>query len=140
VVLGLESREEYLSKHNSPPYRAIRFINQLSPGNKVLFIGNGQNYYVTIDHVADVSHGNWGHLVYQWGEEPSQLHQALVAQGITHIYYSGYDFAWRLNFDFEGGLAHELALFDQFAAQCAYLVYDEGENGQVYGLSERCGN
>jgi 4-amino-4-deoxy-L-arabinose transferase-like glycosyltransferase len=67
VVLGLESREHYLAEHNQPPYQAIRFINGLPPGSRVFFVGNGQRYYVTVDHVADVSHGNWGHLVYQWG-------------------------------------------------------------------------
>jgi len=139
VVLGMESREDYLAEHNHPPYRAIRFINQLPSGSRVLFVGNGQSYYVTTDHVADVNHANWGHLVYQWGEEPARLHQALVAQGITHIYYSGYDFTWQLHFDFEGKLARELALFDQFAARCVRLVYDERENGQVYALSDRCG-
>ena len=138
VVLGLESRDDYLAEHNQPPYQAIRFINQLPADSRIFFIGNGQSYYVTADHVADVSHGNWGHLVYLWGEEPDHLHEALKAQGITHIYYSGYDLAWRLNFDFEGGLAHELALFEQFAARCADVIYDHGEDGQVFALLEEC--
>lgn len=56
----------------------------------------------------------------------------------VHVPLIGYDFVWQLNFDFEGQLARELALFDQFTARCARLVYDEGENGQVYALLERC--
>jgi hypothetical protein len=138
VVLGLESREEYLLDHNDPPYRAIRFINRLPSESKVLFVGNGQGYYVKVDHVVDVSHGNWGHLLHQWGSEPEQLRRALAAQGFTHVYYSGYDFEWRLNFDEEGDLAWELSQFDRFAANCTRLVYDQGENGQVYELLERC--
>ena len=138
VVLGLESREDYLAEYNHPPYRVIRFINQLPSGSRVLFSGNGQSYYATTDHVADVNHSNWGHLVYRWGENPVGIHRALVAQGITHVYYSGYDFVWQLHFDFEGQLARELASFDQFAARCARLVYDEGKNGQVYALLEQC--
>ncbi|MGC9336470.1 MAG: ArnT family glycosyltransferase, partial [Anaerolineae bacterium] len=73
VVLGVESREEYLIDHNDPPYRAIRFINQLPPGSKVFFVGNGQSYYVTTEHVADVTHANWGRLIYRHGERPEQL-------------------------------------------------------------------
>jgi len=138
VVLGLESREDYLAEYNHPPYRVIRFINQLPSGSRVLFSGNGQSYYATTDHVADVNHSNWGYLVYRWGENPVGIHRALVAQGITHVYYSGYDFVWQLHFDFEGQLARELASFDQFAARCARLVYDEGKNGQVYALLEQC--
>jgi hypothetical protein len=138
VVLGLESREHYLAEHNQPPYQAIRFINDLPPGSRVFFVGNGQGYYVTVGHVADVSHGNWGHLVYQWGEEPSRLHEALVAQEITHVYFSGYDFAWRLHFDYEGRLSHELALLESFTARCARPVYDEGDAGQVFALLEQC--
>jgi len=138
VVLGLESREEYLAERNDPPYRAISFINQLPPGSRVLFSGNGQSYYVTTDHVADVNHSNWGHLVYQWGENPAHIQRALAAEGITHIFYSGYDFVWQLNFDLEGQLARELAVFDEFAARCATLVYDEGEEGQVYALLDQC--
>lgn len=144
VVLGLESREEYLADHNDPPYRAIRFINHLSNDSAdkrnplVLFVGNGQSYYVTTDHVADINHSNWGHLVYEWGEEPAHIRRALAAEGITHIFYSGYDFVWQLNFDFEGQLARELAVFDEFAARCAQLIYDEGEDGQVYALLDQC--
>jgi len=137
-VLGLESREGNLVEHNHPPYRAIRFINELPSGSRVFFVGNGQSYYATTDHIADVNHSNWGHLVYRWGEEPTRLHQALVAQGITHVYYSGYDFTWQLNFDFDGQLVRELAPFDSFAAHCARLIYDDGENGQVYALLDRC--
>lgn len=138
VVLGAESVENYLAEHDDPPYRAIRFINQLPPSSRVLFSGNGQSYYVTTDHVADVNHSNWGHLVYEWGDEPEQIRRALAAQGFTHIFYSEYDFIWQLNFDSEGQLAREMAAFDEFAAHCATLVYDAGENGQVYALSERC--
>ena len=138
VVLGLESREEYLADHNDPPYQVIRFINQLPAGSRFFFVGNGQSYYVTTDHVADVNHDNWGHLAYLWGEEPHQLHQALLTQGMTHVYYSGYDFAWQLNFDFEGRLARELTVFDEFAARCAQLIYDEGKEGQVYALLDQC--
>jgi len=140
VVLGLEGCEQYLAEHNDPPYQAISFINQLPAGSRVLFSGNGQSYYVTTDHVTDVNHSNWGHLVYEWGEEPEQIRQALETQGITHIYYSGYDFVWQLHFDFEGQLARELAVLDEFAARCAQLIYDAGEEGQVYALLEQCGN
>jgi len=138
VVLGLESCEDYLAEHNHPPYRVIRFINDLPTGSKVLFAGNGQSYYVTTNHIADVNHSNWGHLIYKYGEDPTRLYQALGDQGVTHIYYSGYDFAWQLNFDFDGRLAKELELFDQFSARCARLIYDEGENGQVYALLDGC--
>jgi 4-amino-4-deoxy-L-arabinose transferase-like glycosyltransferase len=138
VVLGLERVEDYLVEHNHPPYKAIQFINHLPSDSRVLFVGNGQSYYATVDHVADVNHDNWGHLIYLWGEEPFQLHRALMAQGITHIYYSDYDFVWQRNFDFDGHLAHELALFDLFAARCARLTYDDGENGQVFALLEQC--
>jgi hypothetical protein len=138
VVLGLESYEEYLVDHNDPPYRAIRFINQLPSDSQVFFVGNGQSYYVTAEHLADVNHANWGHLIYRYGEEPEQLRQALVSQGFTHIFYSGYDFEWQLKFDAEGEVAEELALFDRFADRCARLIYDEGEDGQVYKLLSQC--
>lgn len=138
VVLGLESHEEYLLDHNNPPYGAIHFINQLPPESKVFFVGNGQSYYVNTEHVADVNHANWGHLVYRYGERPEQLHQVLISQGFTHIFYSGYDFEWQLEFDAEGQIAKELALFDQFAERCTHLAYDAGENGQIYTLQERC--
>jgi hypothetical protein len=138
VVLGLESYEEYLVDHNDPPYRAIRFINQLPSDSKVFFVGNGQSYYVTTEHLVDVNHANWGHLIYLYGEEPEQLRQALVSQGFTHIFYSGYDFEWQLKFDAEGEVAEELALFDRFADRCARLIYDEGEAGQVYKLLSQC--
>jgi hypothetical protein len=138
VVLGLESRKEYLLDHNNPPYGAIHFINQLPSESKVFFVGNGQSYYVNTEHMADVNHANWGHLIYRYGERPEQLHQALISQGFTHIFYSGYDFEWQLEFDAEGQIAEELTLFDQFVENCARLTYDAGENSQIYTLQERC--
>jgi hypothetical protein len=138
VVLGVESREEYLIDHNDPPYRAIRFINRLPPGSKVFFVGSGQSYYVTTEHVADVTHANWGHLIYRHGERPEQLHRALLSQGFTHILYSGYDFEWHLNFDADGRIARELALFEEFTAHCTRVVYDAGEDVEVYALSNAC--
>jgi hypothetical protein len=138
VVLGLESRKEYLLDHNNPPYGAIHFINQLPSESKVFFVGNGQSYYVNTEHMADVNHANWGHLIYRYGESPEQLHQALISQGFTHIFYSGYDFEWQLEFDTEGHIAKELTLFDKFIDRCAHLVYDEGKNEQLYKLLSQC--
>ncbi len=138
VILGIENRQEYLAEHNDPPYDTIQFINQLPPSSKIFFIGNGQSYYVTANHLTDISHGNWGHLIQLWGENPRRIHQALTSQGFTHIYYSGYDFAWRLNFDTERKLAHELDIFGRFADHCAHLIYDKGEAGQVYKLLAQC--
>ena len=138
VLLGMESREEYLADHNNPPYRAIRFINQLPSDSKVFFMGNGQSYYVTTEHLADVNHANWGHLVYSYGEQPDELLQALLSRGFTHLYYSGYDFTWQMTFDSSGEIARELALFETFTTHCARIVYDAGEDGQVYALSETC--
>jgi hypothetical protein len=138
VVLGMESREEYLADHNDPPYKAIRFINQLPTSSKVFFVGSGQSYYVTTEHEADVNHANWGHLVHRHGPEPPELLRALLSQGFTHVYFSGPDFAWQLNFDSGGEIAGRVTLFKDFTARCAYVVYDAGEDGQVYALSEAC--
>ena len=145
VVLGLESKDAYLSDHNQPPYRAIRFLNGLPGGSRVLFVGNGQGYYATVPHVADADHGNWGHLVYLWGEEPQALRAALADQGITHVYYSAYDFEWRTTFDTEAQIGHELAVFERFAARCAIPVYDgaaeavdAADAGLVYRLLDHC--
>jgi hypothetical protein len=145
VILGLESEEHYLLEHNASAYPAIRFINQLPASSKVFFVGSGQSYYLTpaessAKHLPDVDHDNWGHLVYRQGKEPEQLRRALAAQGFTHVYYSGSDFEWRLNFDFEGTLAEELELFERFAERCTRLVYTDGKpNGdRIFALSERC--
>lgn len=138
VILGLESQEQYLLDHNDPPYRAIRFINRLPSSSKVLFLGNGQGYYVTTDHVPDITHDNWGHFIYEYGDSSHDLHEALVSEGFTHIFYSGYDFDWHLNFDSDGRLAAELDLFKEFAARCARIRYDRGRDGQVYALSGNC--
>lgn len=138
VVVGAEGREHYLREHNQPPYRCIEYINELNPDSRVLFVGNGQSYYATAEVVADVDHGNWGHLVYLWGEDLDQIRAALAADGISHIYYSPYDLAWRLSFDTEGEKRREMELFELFAAGCASPVHDLGEDGVVYELLDRC--
>jgi hypothetical protein len=63
----------------------------------------------------------------------------LLSQEFTHVYYSDSEFAWELNFDSDGEMARDLALFQDFTALCARTVYDAGEDGQVYVLSEACG-
>lgn len=138
VVLGRQSHQDYLSIHDDPPYRTIYFLNSLPPGSKTLFVGNGQSYYATGDHISDVNHSNWGHLIYKRGQDPVDLRQALVEQKITHIFFSAYDFTWQMNFDFGGHLSAELATFEEFASRCTSLVYDQGEEGQVYALLDQC--
>lgn len=94
--------------------------------------------------MSKVQDTKWGKLyfyrslIYLWGENIHLIHESLLSQDFTHIYYSGYDFDWRLNFDTEGDLARELDIFDHFVDRCARLIYDKGDSGQVYELLLQC--
>lgn len=138
VILGIQDREAYLTEYNYPSYSIITYLNRLPEGSSVMFIGNGQSYYTTTEHISDVNHSNWGHMLFQFGEIPSELHQQLLNQNISHIYFSGIDFEWQSNFDFDGHLSKELTVFEEFVNRCALLVFDMKIDGQVFQLLDKC--
>lgn len=86
VLLGLETREEYLGRRLSyyPCARHIR--GRLPPEAKVVVVGEQRSYYIGRDRLPTTVHAP--NLYVEWANRavsPEGLRRELRSQGITHL-------------------------------------------------------
>jgi len=92
VVGGLVGKDDYLSRmhasYPTPPYEGILWMNQHLPADaKVLFAGEGRNYYM--QRVAVPSSVHDPEPIIRWSHEASSaaaFREKLKAEGISYIY------------------------------------------------------
>jgi hypothetical protein len=100
-ILGLETREEYLSAHLGDYYQAVTYVNrQLPPSARVLFLWEPRSYYCQKDCLPDAILDNFKHLTYKYGNAEG-IAQYLHSQGMTHIllHKAGFDQIVAAHFD-----------------------------------------
>ncbi len=89
VVVGLESRDEYLSRQTSH-YEVIRYANhKLSTEAKILFIGETRTYYCQRPFVANTAFDTT--VIVEWvhsSDDVPDLLKKLREERITHILYN----------------------------------------------------
>ncbi len=93
-VVGLESRDEYLTRRLGAHYAAMQQINQqLPPNARVVFLWEPRSYYCRLDCQPDSILDRFPHLVYQY-RSTEAIAQAWQKAGATHvlIHRSGLDF------------------------------------------------
>jgi 4-amino-4-deoxy-L-arabinose transferase-like glycosyltransferase len=124
-VLGLETKETFLTRMVSD-FGADRYIeNNLPPDSKVLLLWDGRGYYCGIKCVSDTFHAKWTSLVID-EPPPEEVARVLEHQGITHILISHTDINFILQHD-PSGLQRDAweYLQNSFITQCAKEVYND---------------
>lgn len=134
VVLGRESREEYLYRdsigRNLMPYYypVVKYINQNLPLDaKVLFIGEARGYYCERDFVTSLAedpHSIVTRLV-RFCKDTDELLEKLKGLGITHVLYNrreGYRLKGYKIFDWQGD---DFPIFHKFWRNNLKLIYAE---------------
>ncbi len=134
VVLGRESREEYLYRdsigRNLMPYYypVVKYINQNLPlDTKVLFIGEARGYYCEREFVttlAEDPHSIVIRLV-RFCKDTDELLERLKSLGITHVLYNrreGYRLKGYKIFDWQGD---DFPIFHKFWRNNLKLIYTE---------------
>lgn len=86
VLVGLENREEFLSRRLDYYPCASYAAGHLGQNDKILIVGEQRAYYVTQDHVASTVHAPNPYV--GWANDsssPQDLAQRLVNEGFTHL-------------------------------------------------------
>jgi hypothetical protein len=120
------SAGEYLKEMNYD-FRAIQYIQEsLGPGEKVMFLWDGRNYYCDSRCVPDDEQSTA--ITWSFGSPPpATLARDLHKAGITHLLLSKPDANWFITYHDPNGL-HEQALhyFEaEFFPSCGRLIYGD---------------
>jgi len=93
-LVGLESRDEYLTRRLGAHYAAMQQINTELPAEaKIVFLWEPRSYYCRRDCRPDSILDEFPHLVYQHGSAQA-IAQRWHAQGVSHVllHRSGLEF------------------------------------------------
>jgi hypothetical protein len=123
-LVGLQSREAYLTDHLDPYYAAIQQVNALPASAQVLSFWEVRSYYSTRIIHADPFLDNFTYY-YRHEQTAQQLAQALHQAGMTHVLF--YAQGLQLLLDQRPGeeSAQELAVLWDFLAHYARPVYQD---------------
>ncbi len=102
VILGLESREDYLTRRLGWYYATIEYINQELPSDAlVLFLWEPRSYHCQVECRPDAMLDRWLHSVHIYGHSTEAIADAWRAEGVTHVllYRTGYQTIIEAGFD-----------------------------------------
>ncbi|MFB0526402.1 MAG: tetratricopeptide repeat protein [bacterium] len=132
VVLGRESREEYLYRDsigfNLMPYYypVVKYINQNLPTNaKVLFIGEARGYYCEREFVTSLAEDPHNIVIrlVRFSKDTDELLERLKSLSITHVLYNRREaYRLRASFDWQGD---DFPIFHRFWRNNLKLIYTE---------------
>jgi len=133
VLLGFESREDFLNRRMGWSHAVVATINQtLPPDAVVLFLWEPRSYHCTVDCRPDALLDRWLHTTFVYGHDAEGIAAAWRADGITYVllHRAGLEFILVDRFDpvtpadmrvLEELLTHHLALVENFGS--AYELY-----------------
>ena len=102
VVLGLESRDDYLGRRLGWYYVAMQDLNrQLPPDGTVLFLWEPRSYHCRVACWPDALLDRFLHTTHLYGHDAGAIAAAWRSQGVTHVllYRAGYQAIVEAGFD-----------------------------------------
>lgn len=128
VVLGLESRAEFLERWLFG-FRGMTFVAQhLSPSDRVLLIGDARHYYCPAVCDPEADHFTWPRLVWAAGFQVEALRERLRQRGVTHLWVSRPDLEWLQKWDPGGWVGRSVRfLYEVFLPRCGERIYADAE-------------
>ncbi|HEY70242.1 MAG TPA: hypothetical protein G4O08_06635 [Anaerolineae bacterium] len=124
-TVGLESREEFLSRIVRD-FPATVFINDnLPPTTRTLFIGNGRAYYCPDLCVPDPDHFRWAREISD-AAETQELASWFSQNGFTHVLLNIEDLDFLLQHDPYGVMRRAILVIRDWKAQgCLDKIYED---------------
>lgn len=130
-LVGLESRDEYLTRRLGAHYAAMQQINsELPAGAKVVFLWEPRSYYCRRDCRPDSILDEFPHLVYQFGSAAAIAHQWRQA-GVSHVLIHRAGLEFMLN---EQPETIDRAVLSKLENEYLEPVFDVAGAYQVYAL------
>ncbi len=132
VILGTQSRDEYLFQNLGWFAPAMNVVNTLPSSAKVAFLWESRAYYCEIDCSPDVIIDRWWYLSRKVGDS-LEIAELLRQDGITHIliHETGVEFVRNQSNQFNDA---DWQLLDEFISNELHLLEDIGNAYTLYTL------
>jgi hypothetical protein len=132
VILGLESKTEFLERNIALFSMQQHIQDKLPEQVRVLMLWDGRGYYCDQRCLPDTSQSQWTALVSRtW--EVNQVAKDLRQQGVTHLLFSEQDAIFVSQYDVSGLQKKALAfLIDDFIPSCTHQIH----HTEYYSLME----
>jgi hypothetical protein len=137
VLLGFESRPEFLTRHLGWYYAAVEHINRELPTHAiVLFLWEPRSYHCQIECWPDALLDRWLHTTHVYGYDPAAIADAWRMEGVTHLlfYRQGYQVVRQAGFD--PLTEADLAALEELQAHHLQQVQHFGDVYTLYRLGE----
>ncbi|MBN1955651.1 MAG: glycosyltransferase family 39 protein [Anaerolineae bacterium] len=85
VLLGFESRDDYLAGRLGWYYPVIQAVNELPAGAQVLFLWEPRSYHCRAACLPDALLDRWLHATQLYGRDAAAIADAWRADGVTHV-------------------------------------------------------
>jgi hypothetical protein len=137
VLVGEESREQFLRRNLGTHYAAMELVNERVPeSGKVLFLWEPRTYYCQRAAQPDAVLEQWAWRMYRQGGDLGAIARSLQSEGYTHIllHRAGLEFMRRTRLDPLSDA--DLEGWDIFAAAYLYPVATVDQDYELYSLGE----
>jgi hypothetical protein len=123
VILGRQSKSEFLEQR-LVDFSALQFVrNNLSPNERALMMWDGMGYYCDARCLPDADQSNWTRLI-ETTSTPMEIAARLQAKGVTHLLFNRRDAEFLLHHDPTGQHEQAMGFFlREFLPACTEVLY-----------------
>lgn len=138
VLLGFESREEFLTRRLGWYYPTIQHLNENLPSEStVLFLWEPRTYHCSADCRPDALLDRWLHAIHLYGHDSGTIADAWREDGITHVLLHRAGLNHILEADFDPVTKIDLRVLDKLQTEHMTLAETFGSAYELYRLEKR---
>jgi hypothetical protein len=125
VILGRQSKSEFLEQR-LVDFCALQFVrNNLSPDERALMMWDGMGYYCDARCLPDADQSNWTRLI-DTTSTPMETAARLQAKGVTHLLFNRREAEFFLHHDPSGQHEQAMGFFlREFLPSCTEVIYHD---------------
>jgi hypothetical protein len=136
VLLGFESRDDFLARRLGWVYPAVEHVNDaLPPESAILFLWEPRSYHCRQDCRPDALLDRWSHTIQIYGHDSEAIARAWRAEGFTHVLLHRAGLEHILEAQFDPITPADLDTLDSLTTEHMTLIESFGSAYEVYRLS-----
>ena len=137
VLLGFESRDDFLTRRLGWYYAAVEHINrELPPEAVVLFLWEPRSYHCQVDCRPDAILDRFVHATHLYGHDAGDIAAVWRAEGVTHVLLHRAGLEFILEKQFDPVTTNDQRVLDELLARHLTPVENFGSAYELYRLEE----
>jgi hypothetical protein len=137
VLLGFESRDDFLTRRLGWYHAAVEYINhELPPEAVVLFLWEPRPYHCQVDCRPDALLDRFLHTTHLYGHDADDIAAVWCAEGVTHVLLHRAGLEFILEAQFDPITPNDQRVLDELVARHLTPVEDFGSAYELYWLEE----